>query len=195
MLCVDGVLYMLVRNTGNAQIAWSNDHAKTWQWCNWTFTTSFGAPTFLNYGRDYAGAKDNYIYLYSHDNESAYEPADRMVMARVPKDRIRDREAYTFFAGLDHDDPPLWTKDIRDRQAVFVNPGQCYRSGISYNSGLDRYLWCQILPFSRDERGPRFQGGFGIYEAPQPWGPGEPSTSPMHGTQARAKPPASHRNG
>jgi hypothetical protein len=56
-------------------------------------------------------------------------------------------------------------------KAVFINPGRCYRSGISYNAGLKRYLWCQILPFSKDKRGPRFQGGFGIYEAPEPWGP------------------------
>jgi hypothetical protein len=27
------------------------------------------------------------------------------------------------------------------------------------------------LPESEDSRGPRFQGGFGIYEAPEPWGP------------------------
>jgi len=171
MLCVDGVLYMLVRNTGNAQIAFSNDRAETWQWCDWTFTTSFGAPTFLNFNRDYAGARDDYVYLYSHDSESAYEAADRMVMARVPKNRIRDREAYAFFAGLDSDGSPVWTSDINDRQAVFVNPGRCYRSGISYNAPLGRYLWCQILPDSRDQRGPRFQGGFGVYEAPTPWGP------------------------
>jgi hypothetical protein len=54
---------------------------------------------------------------------------------------------------------------------VFDHPGQCYRSGISYNAGLKRYLWCQTLPTSRDARGPRFQGGFGVYEAPEPWGP------------------------
>ena len=116
-------------------------------------------------------AIDNYVYLYSHDNDSAYSPADRMVMARVPLDRIRQRKAYEFFKALDAAGQPVWTRDIRDRGAVFVNPGRCYRSGISYNAGLKRYLWCQILPFSTDSRGPRFQGGFGIYEAPEPWGP------------------------
>jgi hypothetical protein len=94
-----------------------------------------------------------------------------MVMARVPKDEIRRRETYEFFKGVDSDGNPLWTKHIRDRGAVFVNPGSCYRSGIAYNAGLGRYLWCQTLPFSTDPRGPRFQGGFGICEAPQPWGP------------------------
>ena len=170
-LCVDGVLYMLVRNTGNSQIAWSDDHGKNWKWCDWKFATSFGAPTFLNFGKNYAGARDDFVYIYSHDSDSAYEPADRMVMARVPKDRIIKRDAYEFFKGLDDWRQPIWTKDIHEMRAVFINPGSCYRSGISYNAGLKRYLWCQILPFSKDKRGPRFQGGFGIYDAPEPWGP------------------------
>jgi hypothetical protein len=61
----------------------------------------------------------------------------------------------------------MWTSDISTRFAVFTSPGRCYRSGISYNAPLKRYLWCQIIP------GPdtRFEGGFGIYDAPQPWGP------------------------
>ncbi|MCL4177958.1 MAG: beta-lactamase family protein [Verrucomicrobia bacterium] len=171
MLCVDGVLFMLARNTGNAQLAWSEDHGVTWQWSHWRFETSFGAPTFLNFAKDYAGARDDYVYVYSHDHDNAYAAADRMVMARVPKARIRERAAYTLFRGLDADGEPLWTADIRDRGAVFVNPGGCYRSGISYNAGLKRYLWCQTLPESTDPRGPRYQGGFGIYEAPEPWGP------------------------
>ena len=171
MLCIDGVLYMLVRNTGNSQMAWSADHGKTWTWCNWKFTTSFGAPTFLNFGKNYAGARDDFVYLYSPDSDSAYEPADRFVMARVPKNQIKDRQAYEFYKGLDESAKPIWTKEIRDRGAVFTHPGKCYRSGVSYNAGLRRYLWCQILPFSTDARGPRFQGGFGVYDAPEPWGP------------------------
>ena len=171
MLCIDGTLYVLVRNTANAQLAWSLDHAWTWHWSDWKFDTSFGAPTFLNFGKDYAGARDGFVYIYSTDSDSAYEPSDRMVMARVPKGELRQRSAYEFFAGMDTADQPRWTPDIRDRAAVFVNPASCYRSGISYNPGLGRYLWCQIFPFSTDRRGPRFQGGFGIYEAPEPWGP------------------------
>jgi hypothetical protein len=140
-------------------------------WCDWTFTTSFGSPTFLNFGKNYAGARDDFVYIYSNDSDSAYEPGDRFVMARVPKDKIRDRKAYEFFKGLNQSTEPVWTNNIRDRGAVFTHPGKCYRSGISYNAGLKRYLWCQILPFSTDSRGPRFQGGFGIYDAPDPWGP------------------------
>jgi CubicO group peptidase (beta-lactamase class C family) len=171
MLMVDDVLYMLVRNTGNSRLAWSSDHGKSWTWCDWKFTTSFGAPTFLNFGKNYSGARDDFVYIFSHDGDSAYEPADRFVMARVPKDRIKERGAYEFYKGLNGSDGSIWTKEIRDRGAVFVNPQKCYRSGISFNAGLKRYLWCQILPTSKNQRGPRFQGGFGIYDAPQPWGP------------------------
>ncbi|MFQ6035356.1 MAG: serine hydrolase, partial [Sedimentisphaerales bacterium] len=168
MLCVDGVLYMLVRNVGNSQIAWSSEHGKTWTWCDWKFTESFGYPTFLNFGKDYAGARDNFVYVYSHDSDSAYEPADRFVMARVPRDKICQRDAYEFFKGLDETNQPIWTKDIRDRGAVFINPGRCYRSGITYNPALRRYLWCQTLYSDSDMR---FEGGLGIFDGPQPWGP------------------------
>jgi CubicO group peptidase (beta-lactamase class C family) len=168
MLCVDGVLYMLVRNVGNSQIAWSDDHGKSWTWCDWKFTESFGCPTFLNFGKNYAGAGDDFVYIYSHDSDSAYEPADRFVLARVPKDKIRQQHAYEFFKGLDGSAKPIWTKDICDRGAVFINPGRCYRSGISYNPSLKRYLWCQT-PYALGDM--RLAGGLAIFDAPQPWGP------------------------
>jgi CubicO group peptidase (beta-lactamase class C family) len=167
MLMVDGVLYLWARNAGNSQLAWSTDHGRSWQWSDWRFTTSFGCPTFLNFGRNYAGARDDSVYIYSHDHGDAYQPADRMVLARVPRGRIKSRDAYEFFKGRDARDQPVWTKDMAQRGAVFTHPGQCYRSGVSYNAGLKRYLWCQVLPGGD----PRFRGGFGIYEAPEPWGP------------------------
>ena len=167
MLMVDGVLYMWVRNAGNARLAWSNDHSRTWEWSDWKFTTSFGCPTFLNFGRDYAGARDDYVYVYSHDSGDAYRPADRMVLARAPKNRLRDRSSYEYFVGRDAMNQPAWTADIGQRGAVFRHEGRCCRSGVSYDGGLQRYLWCQVLP--GDD--PRFRGGFGIYDAPEPWGP------------------------
>lgn len=167
MLMVDGVLYMLVRNVGNSQIAWSRDRGGTWTWADWKFTTSFGCPTFLNFGRNYQGARDEFVYVYSHDDDSAYRPADRMVLARAPRHRPADRDAWEFFAGLAPDRTPQWTRDISRRGSVFDHPGRCYRSGITFNAGLKRYLWCQTLP----AEDPRFAGGLGIFDAPEPWGP------------------------
>ena len=171
LLMVDGVLYLWTRNVHNAHLGWSLDLGRTWSWSDWKFTNSFGCPTFLNFGANYAGARDNFVYVYSQDSDSAYLPADRMVLARVPKGRIRERAAYQFFQRLDAESQPQWTASIEERGGVFQHAGSCYRSGVSYNAGLKRYLWCQILPGSRHAQGPRFQGGFGVYDAPEPWGP------------------------
>jgi hypothetical protein len=170
MLMVEGTLYMWVRNAENSQLAWSEDHGKTWIWSDWRFTTSLGAPTFLNFGKNYADPRDGYVYVYSHDSDTAYDRADRMVLARVPVSKLRERTAYKFFQEL-RSGRPLWTLDIERRGSVFSHPGMCYRNGITYNAGLKTYLWCQIHPDSKHAQGPRFQGGFGVYEAPEPWGP------------------------
>ncbi|MBL7041954.1 MAG: serine hydrolase [Pirellulaceae bacterium] len=167
MLMVDGVLYMLVRNTANSQLAWSSDRGRTWSWSPWKFETSFGYPTFLNFGRDYDGARDKYIYIYSQDSDSAYKRSNRMVLARVPAKRITKRDAYEFFKRLDAKGDPIWTRDVAERGAAFVHKGQCYRSSVSYNAALRRYLWCQTG--AGDDT--RFHGGFAIYDAPEPWGP------------------------
>jgi CubicO group peptidase (beta-lactamase class C family) len=175
MLMADGILYMWLRNAdgdgAESQLSWSSDHGKTWSFSNWRFNEGFGYPTFLNFGKNYRGSRDNYVYIYSPNENDAYKPADQMVMARVLKKNITERAAYEFFQCLDENGNPVWTKEISDRGAVFIHPASCYRCGISYNKGLKRYIWCQVHPESNDQRGPRYQGGFGIYEAPEPWGP------------------------
>ncbi|MGB2823023.1 MAG: serine hydrolase, partial [Phycisphaerae bacterium] len=167
MLCVDGTLYMLVRNANLSRLAWSRDRGRTWTWADWRFREGLGCPTFLNFGRDYAGARDEYVYVYSFDADSAYKASDRMVLARVPKGRIADRAAYEFFVKLDAEGRPTWSGDVRRRGAVFEHTGRCYRCGISYNAPLKRYLWVQVV----GGRDTRFKGGLGIYDAPEPWGP------------------------
>ena len=171
ILMVSGVLYLWARNAANSQLAWSSDHGKTWKWSDWKFTSSFGHPAFLNYGKNYEGARDDYVYIYSHDNDSAYERADRMVMARVPRGKITERAAYELFEGLDSQGHPSWSADVTRRGAVFEHKSKCYRSSVSYNAALKRYLWCQIIPGSDNSSDTRFEGGFGIYDAPEPWGP------------------------
>jgi CubicO group peptidase (beta-lactamase class C family) len=176
LLMVDGTLYLWARNAGNSQLAWSKDHGRSWTWADWRFTTSFGAPVFLEFGKDYAGARDGYVYVYSHDSDSAYEPADRMVLARVPKDRIAERAAYEFFVRLGERGAPVWSRDIEQRGAVFRNPGRAYRSGISYSPGLRRYLWYQVLPDTAaaaagKDPDTRYEGGMAVFDAPEPWGP------------------------
>jgi CubicO group peptidase (beta-lactamase class C family) len=167
LLGIRGIVYMLARNAGNSQLAWSADAGATWTWAEWKFTQGFGAPTFIQFGPDYAGSRDGYAYAVSHDSDSAYAPADRMVMARAPVERVREQDAWEFFVRLDDGGRPVWSNSAADRGAVFRNPGRCYRSGISYNAPLRRYMWCQTLP----GEDPRFAGGLAVFDAPEPWGP------------------------
>lgn len=161
MLMVDGVLYMWVRNMDNSRLAWSEDYAKTWEW-GFGFDISFGCPTFLNFGKNYEGARDEYVYIYSQDGPSAYQSYDHIVMARVPKDKIKNRDAYEFFEKLDSSGEPVWTSDIHRRSPVFTHRNGCQRMDVVYNPGVRRYL----LALGFDHH-----GGWGIFDAPEPWGP------------------------
>ena len=48
-----------------------------------------------------------------------------------------------------------------------MNVPRRVRGGVTYCAPLGRYLWVQILPGGDT----RFAGGFGVYDAPEPWGP------------------------
>jgi hypothetical protein len=97
MLCVDSVLYLIARNAGNAQLGWSSDHGETWSWADWRFTESFGCPTFLNFGKNYAGARDEFVYVYSHDSGSAYDRADHFRHgARAKRQTARPKRLRVF---------------------------------------------------------------------------------------------------
>jgi CubicO group peptidase (beta-lactamase class C family) len=161
ILMVDGILYLWVRNVGNAQLLWSQDRGKTWKW-GFKIETGFGSPAFLNFGRNYAGARDPYVYTYSQDGPSAYESDNGVVLARVPKDRIRDHAAWEFFERLDGSGQPVWTADIARRSTVFSYPANCERVDAVYDAGLGRYL----LAVGYDHA-----GGWGLFDAPEPWGP------------------------
>ena len=176
LLCVKGVLYLWARNAGNSQLAWSSDHGRTWTWVDWKFTNSFGCPTFVNFGRDYAGNRDGFAYVCSPDRDDAYSVADRFALARVPVDRLRERAAYEFFAGTASDGSATWTTNLDSRSGILVRAVACYRPSITFNAALDRFLLVHARPNerSRDAAGKldlRFHGGLAIYEAPQPWGP------------------------
>jgi CubicO group peptidase (beta-lactamase class C family) len=161
MLMVDKVLYMWVRNLGQAQLAWSGDHGKTWQW-GWRMEDGFGSPAFVNFGRNYAGARDAYVYTYSQEGSSAYESDDHLLLARVHRRHIRDRAAWEFFHGLDAQGQPRWTSDIASRVPVFRYPRHCQRVDAVYNPALRRYL--MALGYDHG-------GGWGLFEASEPWGP------------------------
>jgi CubicO group peptidase (beta-lactamase class C family) len=160
MICIGGTLYTWVRNTNNATLAWSSDHAKTWTF-GFTIDTSFAAPCFLNFGRDNAGAPDTYVYSFSQDNNTAYEPADGVVLARVDKARIKDRTSWQFYAAMEGS-LARWSNNIADRKPVISYAGHCERTDAVYDAPLKRYLLTLGLGHGK---------GWAMLDAPRPWGP------------------------
>jgi hypothetical protein len=169
LLMVDGMLYMWARNANQkgeqCRLAWSSDGAKTWNWADWKFE-NLGYCAFLNFGRNYEHARDEYVYMYSPDIPSAYEESDRVVLTRVRKSEIRSQDVYEFFAGMGDDDKPAWSRELGSRRGVFKFPGGVNRLDVTYNVPIRRYLMTM--------RGRGEAGGiqhFSIYDAPEPWGP------------------------
>jgi hypothetical protein len=155
MLMVDGVVYIWVRNMKNSQLWWSRDRLRTWE-KGFTLDRGFGSPAFLNYGRNYAGARDGYVYAYSQEGPSAYEIDDGVVLARAPKARITDRAAWEFRTGGG------WSKDIAAVKPVFRFPKHIQRVDAVYHPATKRHLL--VVGYGHT-------GGWGIFDAPEPWGP------------------------
>jgi hypothetical protein len=177
LLMVDDVLYMFVRNYKpekpddftNSRLAWSKNQGVNWRWADWHFSETFGCPEFVQFGRNYQGARDKYVYILSQANDSAYSYSPDIVMARVPKDKIPDRSSYRFFAGRDSGGTPIWSADIRKRKPIFTDPRGTQRVAMTYNAGLGRYILTSshVPPNKKATHTP----ALGIFDAPEPWGP------------------------
>ena len=173
LLMANGVLYLLVRNYRAAgsfrhsKLAWSTDKGKTWTWANWHFSGTFGCPDFVQYGPNYRGARDDYVYVVSQGNDSAYEYSPDVVMARVHKKHVPDRRRYEFFAGTGNNGKPAWSADIEDRKPIFRDPKGTQRLSITYNAALKRYF---LTTSHRSVRGTHTPA-LGVFDAPEPWGP------------------------
>jgi hypothetical protein len=167
MIAIEGVLYMSVSkqdvwNVG--KIARSTDRGRTWISGEWDFESPFAHPAFLNFGRNYAGARDRYVYSYARD---LTDPT-QIILARVSTAQIMDRRAYEFFAGMDAEGRPVWVSDVAKRQPVFTDAnGIGWGVRVVYNAGIRRYL-LTVFHGSASEHG---DGSWGIFDAPEPWGP------------------------
>jgi hypothetical protein len=181
LLAVDGVLYAAggvwpgdagLKTWGSpreVRLLWSADLGKTWRYAGWAYADArdpgFGVLSFLNFGKDYAGARDGYVYLYFTSAWWGWAPKQPppkdSYLARVPKDRLRDRTAYEFFRGLDAG-RPAWTPAFGQRRPVFTDPNGRRIGKVVYNPGLRRYI--------ATAAGARV-GRLAVFDAPEPWGP------------------------
>jgi hypothetical protein len=173
ILFVDGTLYARLNLQDgqwpdvNHSLAWSEDRGTTWSQSSWVFPKgegNFKPARFLNFGKDYSRVPKEhaaYVYIYGF-KQSVKTIGNDIYLSRAPKNEMRVREAYEFFAGLDRGHP-VWSSDITDAKAVFSDSnGVIPTTGAVYHPVLKRYLLTSF------HTGP---GQLGIFDAPQPWGP------------------------
>jgi hypothetical protein len=179
IISIDGVLYKWVGPGSNTQsyeearLFHSTDYGATWTPADWAFVKADDLimPTILNFGKDYAGARDNFVYHYFIELQG--DPADlgvhmpgKIHLLRVDKSEIlTSKSSYEYFNGLDGNGNAVWSNDINVKQPVFEDPnGVGWNLAVSYNAGLKRY----ILTTEHTESN---QGNLSIFDAPEPWGP------------------------
>lgn len=147
---------------------------------------SFSLHSFLQMGKNYEDNKDGYVYLYT-PNGNVEGKMNQLVMLRVLKDKILDRNAYEYFVSITPTGSAKWIKDINKRGIVHefpkgwinynIGPGHsghayAWQPTVVYNKPLGVYMmanWGMGVGSEGDWFGkPSY---FGFYTAPEPWGP------------------------
>ncbi len=172
----------------NSWLMVSDDFGKTWNreaTPQDFFTGRLASPHFLQFGKDYGGARDAYVYAYfsaGDDGNSYWENGDCILLGRVPQDRILRREEWEFFTGVDKEESPGWSKEEAEAKPVFRNPRMTGENHVSYNSGLQRYIMGNYsftdetgspMPYHQTKLWDpeRQRSQLTLFEAPEPWGP------------------------
>ena len=171
---VDGVLYATINLQDGAWpevnhlLAWSTDQGATWTKADWLFpkgSGNFQPAKFLSGGKDYAGLPGPFagdVYIYGPKQSADPGSGNKLYLARAPKDKLRQRAAYEFFAGTDEEGKPRWTSESAQAQPVFADPHGVTPAAVVYIPALKRFL---LTCF---HAGP---GQLGIFDGPSPWGP------------------------
>ena len=184
-----------------AKLIYSPDNGRTWhnqdgstpvRWEPWEERSrgnmlffyepgdAFSLVTVLQMGRGYGDNRDGFVYLYA-PNGSTEGTMNQLVLCRVPRDRILDRGAYAFFAGLRPNGEAEWSERIEDRGIVCsfptgwvntrVHPWS-WQPSVVYVPALDLYLMANwgtgCAPDGTWFGKPSY---LGFWTAPAPWGP------------------------
>ncbi len=200
LLDIDGTLYFAVETqnygtdpTFNRQtniqgwIITTTNYGKTWNreaTPQSFFTGRLASCHFLQYGRGYAEARDEFVYAYFPAADGGYSywtNGDYMLLGRVPKEQILVRAAWEFYTSQDSIGRPLWTRDEAGAQPVFRHDKMTGEDHVCYDKHIDRYLLGNYSFVDAELRPrPYHQGTWPestdrsqltLYEAPEPWGP------------------------
>ena len=158
-------------------LAKSTDYGLTWNKTGIRFhsTDNLTIPAFINFGKNNAGARDEYIYSYFSKPQptgmtqqeydlSVHLPGE-IYLARVKATEMEvATSSFEWFQGTDANGNPLWGS-LSQKTAVFNDPdGVGWTISAHYNAGLNRYILTTQHTISS-------VGSLGIFDAPEPWGP------------------------
>jgi hypothetical protein len=142
---------------------------------------SFGAPSFVKYGKDGAATVDDADkYVYAVSNNGYFANGDYAILGRVLRTAIgnlhdSDWQFYKGCIGGDGTDDANWTGSITDASVTKILdvPGHVGMVDVTYIEPLHRYI---LLNWGWKERnsGKFDRNGttdLDTYEAPYPWGP------------------------
>ncbi len=140
----------------------SKDMGKTWTDCpldgakplfgesgKGTSKVKFGAPHFVDFGKNMEHSPDGKAYLVGHGAERpeadcSWISGDSIYMARVTPsvDTVNDRTKYEFFCGRDDKEKAIWSTDFSK-----ISPLAQWRDNagcvtMTYNEPLKKYLMC-----------------------------------------------------
>jgi hypothetical protein len=148
-------------------LIWSADLAKTWQVASWT---NYTLGTFLQFGKDYAGALDSYVYTYYHRTHDS----NHLYLRRVQKNQLTadpgEVGVYQYLTGVDARGTATgWSTLEVNAGAVFFDPNGT-DAEVVYDAPIGRFLLTSgHNPGAEDAT--MSAGQVGIFEAPHPWGP------------------------
>jgi hypothetical protein len=174
LLFVKGTVYAIVNLQDgvwpnvNHVLTWSTNSGATWSTNDWLFARgegSFQPAVFLNFGKDYAGVPGmlgSCVYIYGTKHLSATQNSREIYLARVPVDRMKEQDAYEFFAGAEAGGKIKWAHSGAEAQPAFFDPNNDGIGSVQYAPAIKRYLLASF------HGGP---GQLGVFDAPNPWGP------------------------
>ncbi len=187
MICVGGVLYLAFQNMlrtrkppfsvlsqhgSDAQIVFSTNKGGFWTPHIGNIKQpmfpghKFGGPSFVNFGKDNAGARDGYVYAVSSDQ---WDNGSNLRLGRVPSDSIMRREAWEWVCAFDPSGEPAWSYDLDEAVPVLSLHRWLGMPEMVYLAGIKRYLlftWRLRKDFS-----PYDGTDLLAFESPEPWGP------------------------
>ncbi len=182
------------------KLIYSPDSGKTWKnqdgapvcWEPWDDRNSdnmlfffepgdaFSLLTVLQMGKNYEHNSDGYVYVYA-PNGNTEGTMNQLVLFRVRRERVLQREAYEFFAERKPDGSATWVTDINARGVVHTFPSgwvntqvhpYAWHPSVVYNAPLGVYMMANWgMGCSPDGMWFGKPSYLGFWTAPEPWGP------------------------